>query len=56
MKNLTEEQKEVYYQNIITMIMVDNGYDEDDMDDDGIEDSVNREADRLFEIIFEEQY
>ena len=55
MKNLTQEQGELYYQNIKTMIMVDNGYDEDDMDDDGIEDSVNREADRLFYTVFKEK-
>ena len=29
---LTEEQKEFYYQNIRTMVMVENGYSYQDMD------------------------
>jgi len=51
--NLSEEQKEFYYQNIRSMVMVQNGYDYNDMDDGSIEDFVNREADRVFETIFE---
>jgi hypothetical protein len=56
MKTLTEDQREFYYQNIRNYIMEDNGYDEDDMDDEGTEDFVNREADKMFESIFKEEY
>ena len=53
---LTEEQKETYYQNIRSMVMVENGYSYQDMDDEEVEDFVNREADHIFETIFEEEY
>ena len=53
---LTEEQKETYYQNIRSIIMVKNGYGYQDMDNEEVEDFVNREADHIFETIFEEEY
>tara|TARA_R110000744_G_scaffold255712_1_gene371174 strand:+ start:207 stop:383 length:177 start_codon:yes stop_codon:yes gene_type:complete len=53
---LTEEQKETYYQNIRSIIMVKNGYGYQDVDDEEVEDFVNREADHIFETIFEEEY
>lgn len=53
---LTEEDKEFYYQNIRTFIMTEHGYDYNDMDYEEVEDLVNRESDRLFEAIFEEEY
>ena len=51
--NLTEEQIEMYYQNIRSMVMVENNLDYNDMDDEEDENFVNREADRIFEAIFE---
>jgi|TARA_R110000751_G_scaffold6598_2_gene28140 hypothetical protein len=53
---LTEEQKETYYQNIRSIIMVKNGYGHQDIDNEEVEDFVNREADHIFETIFEEEY
>jgi len=53
---LTEEQKETYYQNIRSIIMVKNRYGYQDMDNEEVEDFVNREADHIFETIFEEEY
>ena len=53
---LTEEQKETYYQNIRSIIMVKNGYGYQDIDNEEVEDFVNREADHIFETIFEEEY
>tara|TARA_B110000858_G_scaffold112225_1_gene128367 strand:- start:1357 stop:1533 length:177 start_codon:yes stop_codon:yes gene_type:complete len=53
---LTEEQKETYYQNIRSMIMVKNRYGYQDIDNEEVEDFVNREADHIFETIFEEEY
>ena len=45
---LTEEQKETYYQNIRSIIMVKNRYGYQDMDNEEVEDFVNREADHIF--------
>ena len=53
---LTEEQKELYYQNIRSMVMVENGYIYQDIDDEGIEDFVNTKAKHIFETTFEEEY
>ena len=53
---LTEEQKETYYQNIRSIIMVKNRYGYQDVDNEEVEDFVNREADHIFETIFEEEY
>ena len=53
---LTEEQKETYYQNIRSIIMVKNRYGHQDIDNEEVEDFVNREADHIFETIFEEEY
>lgn len=53
---LTEEQKETYYQNIRSMVMVENGYSYQDLDNEEVEDFINREADHIFETIFEEEY
>tara|TARA_R110000822_G_scaffold144118_1_gene282693 strand:+ start:227 stop:403 length:177 start_codon:yes stop_codon:yes gene_type:complete len=53
---LTEEQKETYYQNIRSIIMVKNRYGYQDIDNEEVEDFVNREADHIFETIFEEEY
>ena len=53
---LTEEQKETYYQNIRSIIMAKNRYGYQDIDNEEVEDFVNREADHIFETIFEEEY
>ena len=53
---LTEEQKETYYQNIRSIIMVKNRYGYQDVDNEEVEDFVNREADHIFETIFEEEF
>lgn len=49
---LTEEQKDFYFQNIKTMIMERNDLEEEDMDDDDNEDLVNRASNVVFGKIF----
>lgn len=53
---LIEEDKEFYYQRIRTMVMVDNDYSYEDLDDENVEDFVNRESERIFEAVFGEDY
>ncbi len=53
---LTEDQKELYYQHIRSIVKVENGYNYQDLDEDEVEDFVNRKADHIFETIFEEEY
>jgi hypothetical protein len=55
---LSEEQIEIYYQNIREMLLDDDNFmddycDDEDMDDEEVqEEYVNREADKIFEKIF----
>ena len=53
---LTEEQKEMYYQNIRSMVVVENKYSYQDLDDERVEDFINKESNRIFRAIFEEEY
>jgi hypothetical protein len=51
--NLTEEQIELYYQNIRRMLLDDDNFMDDlDIDYKWDEDYLNREADRIFKAIF----
>lgn len=56
MRELTIYQREKYFQNLKTFMMEEYSLNEEDMDDEDNEELINRETQKLFKQIFEEEY
>jgi len=51
---MTQQQRDIEWFQLKDIVMDEFGYDEIDMDEDDIEDEVNRETDKRFEEKFEQ--